>query len=260
MYHGDVVRPAVLYKDSDLLVVDKPPGWLTHYNSRDPRAQNLSRYLQERLEERLYTVHRLDRGTSGLLIFARTRETAVGLSRLFRQQQVRKTYLAVVRGHLRISARIDSPVHRGRRGGIAVSALTYVMPLSRAVLPEPVGRYEEAWYSLVGVHPRTGRFHQIRRHLSAIDHPVIGDTGRGDKEQNRFFAARFGLKELLLRAYRLRLVHPVTGLTLRLCAGVPVRWRMVLADAGLALPPSLDTEPSVRVAGKPVAVVEIERR
>ncbi len=134
-------------------------------------------------------------------------------------------------------------------GSDPVPSTTAVRPIARAVLHEPVGRYDEGWFTLVGVDLLTGRMHQARKHLHHIDHPVIGDKKHGDPAQNRFFAQRLGAPGLFLRAYRLRFRHPVTGLSVEACAGLSEAWIRVAAALGLEIPADLPREASVTQSG-----------
>jgi tRNA pseudouridine65 synthase len=236
----------VLYSDEDLVVSIKPSGYLAHYNARDRRSRNALDALKRALDCDLYAVHRLDRGTSGLMLFARNREAAAELGRQFRERLVGKTYLALVRGHILEAHRIDKPLSQVK-GGERVPSLTHVEPLCHTTLREPVGRYREAWYTLVRLRLETGRLHQARRHLRSIDHPVIGDMRHGDREQSRFFARRFGIAELMLRAYELRFAHPTSGAAVMASSGVPESWRAVAKAIQMDLPAGLVWEPSVAV-------------
>lgn len=236
----------ILYRDDAIVVADKPPGLLVHPNPHERGAATCLRILSERLAARVRTVHRIDRAASGLVLFALTQESASLLSAQFRQRTLGKEYLALVRGHLLEARTIDLPVPRDV-GSAPVPSSTSVRPLARAVLDEPVGRYDQGWFTLVGIDLLTGRMHQARKHLHHVNHPVIGDKKHGDPAQNRFFQQRFGTRELFLRAYRLRFAHPVTGRPVEACAGLPERWLRVAAAIGLEIPPQLPRQPAVSV-------------
>ena len=237
-------RPVVLYSDRDVVLSIKPPGYLAHFNPKDRRSPNALDILKKLTGGDLYAVHRLDRGTSGLMLLARNRDAASELSRQFRERLVGKIYLALVRGHLDRACRIERALSR-EKGSDPLPSVTHVEPLSRVTLAEPVGRYDEAWYTFVRLRLETGRLHQARRHLRSIDHPVIGDMRHGDREQSRFFARRFGMDGLMLRAYELTFAHPVTRDRVLACAGLPPSWTAVAEKIGLALPAELRREPVV---------------
>jgi tRNA pseudouridine65 synthase len=193
----------LLFADEHLVVVDKPAGVVVHRGWADDDGGVLVR-LRAQLGRRVWPVHRLDRGASGALAFALCPEAAAALGRAFGQgadgdAAVDKRYLALVRGHPPATLVIDHPIP-GREGGARVPAVTEIRRL---------GTWER--YALVEARPRSGRLHQIRRHLKHISCPIIGDVNYGKGEHNRLFRARFGLDRLALHAFHLRLPHPQTG-------------------------------------------------
>lgn len=237
-------RSTILYRDDRIVVIDKPPGVLVHRNGWEPEAPTCVHNLAGRLGRRVYNVHRLDRGTSGILVFALDGESSELLARQFRERRVEKRYIALVRGHCTETRRIDTPITDRR--GRSRPAVTTVRPLSRTVVPEPVGPFSEAWFSLVELEIETGRHHQARRHLNYIAHPVIGDKQHGDSRNNRFITHRYGRGELLLRAVELRFDHPENGRRMRGFAGLPDWWRDLLHGIRLEPPRELLEEPGVR--------------
>jgi tRNA pseudouridine65 synthase len=235
----------ILYQDEEILIVDKPPGMLVHRNAWDPHAPTCVNRLAGKLQQRVYNIHRLDRGTSGVLVLALSPESAKTVADAFRDRLVSKRYTAVVRGHLDAPRTVDIPIRK--KNGKAFHAVTHVTPVASTVVPEPVGPYAEAWFSLVEIGLETGRRHQARRHLNYIAHPVIGDKQHGDNRNNRFFAERFGVRELLLRAVRLEFPHPRTGAPVTAFAGLPGWWRELLRAADLHPPEEFLREPSVEI-------------
>ncbi len=212
---------SVLYQDDDLLAVDKPSGLVVHRGwGRDGEVvMTLARALSRR---RVYPVHRLDRGTSGVLVLALTAAAARAVGEAFEAGRVRKRYLVLVRGIAPESGVVDHPVPRSP-GGPRVPAVTRFRRLAS---------FER--YSWLEAVPETGRLHQIRRHLKHISHPVIGDVRYGKGEHNRLFRARFGLYRLALHAAEVRLEHPATGAPLRLAAPLPADLAGPLAAMGLS--------------------------
>lgn len=196
----------ILYRDDDLVAVHKPAGLLVHRNAHAGREPFLLQLLRDQLGTRLYPVHRLDRPTSGLMIMALSPGAAGILARQFAAQEVRKAYVAVVRGFTDVTGVIDSPLKS--ESGTEAQARTEFTRLGIAEVPHPVGPHPTARLSLVRVEPRTGRTHQIRRHFAHIRHPLIGDVLRGDGRQNRFFREHFGVRRLLLASVELRFRHP----------------------------------------------------
>ncbi len=215
---------AILYRDDDLIAVHKPAGLLMHRTAIDAHE---SRFLLQALRDQIgapvYPVHRLDKGTSGVVVFALHAEALRQLAAAFRDGQVEKTYLAVVRGWAAAHEDVDYPLRdrpdrmARRRTIVSRPAFTEVRCLARAELAVAVGRYATARYSLVVCRPRTGRRHQVRLHLKHLRHPVIGDANYGDGAHNRFFQSR-GIARLLLAASAIRFAHPRTGAAVEILA------------------------------------------
>jgi tRNA pseudouridine65 synthase len=230
-----VFRLPVLHHDDRLLAIDKPSGLLVHRGWGGDRvtALDLARRIAGR---RVHPVHRLDRGTSGVLVFALDPEAARRLGEAFAagstgegpaaaMPQVIKVYLALVRGRAPETALVDHAIPRSA-GGPRVPAVTAVRRLAVAELgPRRV-------YSLVEARPATGRLHQVRRHLKHLSLPVIGDVEYGKGEHNRFFRTEYGLERLALHALSLDLPHPA-GERLRLTAPVPGDLAGPLAALGI---------------------------
>lgn len=235
----------ILYQDQELLIVDKPPGMMVHRNAWAPNAPTCVNSLAGILQRRVYNVHRLDRATSGVMLFALNAETAKLLADRFRDREVEKRYVAIVRGHLEEAITVDTPIRNKK--GKEFHAVSHIAPLAKTVVPEPLGDYPEAWFSLVELDLETGRRHQARRHLNYISHPVIGDRQHGDRRNNRFFSDRFGCQELLLRAISLEFTHPLTGRLVRVFGGLPHWWREPLDRVGLKPPEGLLMAPGVTV-------------
>jgi len=203
----------ILYLDDWMAAVNKPAGLMVHRSRLEPRLRHYALQLvRRRLGRRIYPVHRLDRPTSGVLLFGLHPTAARRLARSFARKTVRKRYLAVVRGYLPDEGHIDVALKpdplRHPRDPRRKEALTRYRLLAAAELPYPVGRYETCRYSLVEALPVTGRMHQIRRHFRSISHPVLGDKKYGDNKHNRFLRETLGCRRMLLAAVELQLPHP----------------------------------------------------
>jgi tRNA pseudouridine65 synthase len=209
----------VLYHDKDLVAVDKPPGLLVHRTKLDPRENAAALQLvRDQIGARVFPVHRLDRPTSGVLIFALTDEIARRMSEKFAAREVEKTYLSVVRGiPKRDSWTIDYPLveeldaiadRLADENKLAQEAVTEVKCLASVELPVMVDKFPTSRYALMECRPRTGRKHQIRRHLRHEGHPIVGDVTHGTGKHNRFFAAHFGVRRLLLSCTEISFLHP----------------------------------------------------
>ncbi len=237
----------VLYRDDALVAVAKPSGLLVHRTTLDPReAVNAVYLLRDQLGRFVYPVHRLDRGTSGVLLFALAPDVLPRVTAAFESRDVEKTYLGIVRGWTDPEGTIDSPLDRivdpyderpATPDAPAQPASTGYRTLATTELPLRVDRYPTSRYALVELRPHTGRRHQLRRHLRHVGHPLIGDTTYGHGRHNRLFRERYGSHRLLLAAVELRLVHPVTG--------EPLRIRAPLADDFQSVVDALDWTASV---------------
>jgi tRNA pseudouridine65 synthase len=213
----------IIYRDASLVAVNKPAGMMVHRSSLEWREPDyVLQALRRQVGRRVYPAHRLDKPTSGVLLFSLNREVARRLAGSFARREVKKTYLAVVRGYLDPAGTIDYPLRRDPRGERVEenlrSALTEYRRLAAIELPVAVGRYRTARYSLAAVFPVTGRMHQIRHHMHHISHPIIGDRKHGDNKHNRLFKEKFGCERMLLAAVELRLTHPVTSEDITLTA------------------------------------------
>ncbi len=211
----------ILYQDEYLIAIDKPPGLLVH---RSPIAKQETEFAVQQLRDQIgryvYPVHRLDRPTSGVLLFTFSPELVSAIGSQWMQMQVQKEYLAIVRGFVnggglidyQLSFKRDKYADAGKRLDNAPQpACSEYQSIDKFVIPLPVGRYESARYSLVKLNPITGRKHQLRRHMAHISHPIVGDTTHGDGKQNKFLRAQFGFRQLALSCTRLSFVHPVSN-------------------------------------------------
>ena len=209
----------ILYRDHHLIAIDKPAGLLVHRSDIDRHETRFAvQLLRDQIGKRVHPVHRLDKGTSGVLLFAFEASATRAVGAQFEAGDVHKTYLAVVRGWPPEEGSIDHALSRdqddqGAALGIreAQAARTDYRVLARVELPQSVDRYPTTRYALVALNPVTGRRHQLRRHMKHIAHPVIGDATHGKGIHNRFFASQFGCDRLLLACIALRFRHPVTG-------------------------------------------------
>lgn len=231
----------IVFQDEHLVVIDKPPGLLVHRSEIDRSETRFAvQLLRDQLGRRVSPVHRLDRGTSGLLVFAFEAEVAARLATQFAERGVDKRYLAIVRGVPPEDLVIDHPLDRpedpyAQRGGSgAQPARTRLARLATAEIAVRVDRYPTSRYALVALAPETGRRHQLRRHLKHIAHPIIGDATYGVGRHNRLFAERYGVSRLLLAAVGLSFVHPTTGLPLRLSTEPGEGFERVAAELGWA--------------------------
>ena len=211
----------ILFQDEQLVAVHKPAGLLVH---RSPIDRHETRFalqmVRDLIGERVFPAHRLDKPTSGVLLFARSPDIANRLMSAFAAGEVTKRYLAIVRGVPALEGTIDHPLLEetdrleNRPETLCRTpqqAVTRYRRLAEIEIPAAVSRYPSSRYALVELQPQTGRRRQLRRHLKHIHHPIIGDTTYGDGRHNRFFRQQFDCSRLLLHAVQLEFPHPVTG-------------------------------------------------
>jgi tRNA pseudouridine65 synthase len=222
----------LLYRDAHYVAVDKPAGMLVHRSwIASQETVFLLQTLRDQLGQRVYPIHRLDRPTSGVVLFALSSEAARALCDRFEQREVTKEYLAIVRGYTEEQGRIDYPL-REEPHKPAQQAITDYVRLATVELPHPIGRYATARYSLLRVTPVTGRMRQIRKHCHHICHPLIGDTSHGEGRHNRLFREQFAVERLLLHAHRLRLRLPGVDQPVTITAPLPAEFSQLLSCFG----------------------------
>ncbi|NMP33270.1 tRNA pseudouridine(65) synthase TruC [Thalassotalea sp. M1531] len=227
----------ILYQDDYMVAVDKPAGLFVHRSFLDRHEKYFALQLvRDQVGKYVYPIHRLDKPTSGVLLFALDEKTAKALNELFDQRAIEKTYFALVRGFLNECGVVDYPLKPkldkigdkfASQDKEAQLAITEYQTLQQGVINKPVGRYDSVRYSLVRLKPKTGRRHQIRRHLAHLRFPIIGDVNYGDNKQNPFFHQEFGFKRLMLFAQSLQFDHPVTKKPIMISASFDQQWQQL---------------------------------
>jgi tRNA pseudouridine65 synthase len=224
---------SVLYADADLVAIDKPAGLLVHPSALDAQEERSAlKLLRDQLGEWLWPLHRLDKGTSGVLLFARHQEAARAWGRAFEEGRVSKRYLALVRGWPPERGEIDQPLARDpelpSQGQPRIPALTRYERLACFEWPfQADARHASSRYALVAAEPLTGRRHQIRRHFKHIAHPLVGDTTHGKGAHNRAVAQWLGVSRLWLHCEWMELA----GVP-RIVAAPGQEWASLLRDSG----------------------------
>ncbi|WP_286266439.1 tRNA pseudouridine(65) synthase TruC [Thalassotalea atypica] len=229
----------ILFQDEHFVAVDKPSGLFVHRSFMDKNEIYFALQLvRDQIGQYVYPLHRLDRPTSGVLLFALSENAARLMGQQFSGRKIKKTYYAVVRGHLSGAGQVDYALKEklDKLGDKYVNedkepqpAVTDYQCIAQASLPIPLGKYNSVRYSLVKLNPHTGRRHQIRRHLAHLRYPIIGDINYGDNKQNPFFNQHFGFKRLMLHAQSLSFVHPVTKCPLTITAAVDEYWQALFS-------------------------------
>ncbi|RZJ81447.1 MAG: pseudouridylate synthase [Flavobacterium sp.] len=199
----------IVYRDEHLVAINKPHGLLVHRSKIANDATEFAlQMLRDQIEMHVSPVHRLDRKTGGLLLFAFEKEVEIAMHKQFQEGSVDKKYLAVLRGYAPDEADIDYPL--AKENGNMQDAFTAFKTLQRSEINVAFGKHETSRYSLVEAAPTTGRMHQLRRHFAHIFHPIIGDRKHGCNKQNRFFKEQFEMTTMLLHASELQFDHPIT--------------------------------------------------
>jgi tRNA pseudouridine65 synthase len=210
----------IVYQDQSIVVVHKPPGLLVHRSAIDKyETEFLVQQLRDQIEQQVFVVHRLDKPTSGLMVLGLDKARARALSTSFAERKTYKEYMAIVRGYAtdqiidyalkeKLDKMTDSKVDPNKAAQDAVSSLVL---LAKKEIEKPVGRYATARFSAVKLIPKTGRKHQLRRHMAHISHPILGDTTHGDGKQNKFAREHLQVNRLALVATKLCVPHPVSN-------------------------------------------------
>lgn len=243
----------IVYQDDRFIAINKPAGLLVHRSPIDRYETRFAiQMLRDQIGQRVYPIHRLDKPTSGLLLFALSNEDAALVHQQFSENTVEKRYLAVCRGYTQDTLHIDHPVktvHDKYDETITEverkEAQTDLTTLARCELNFPVGKYASARYSLVELTPHTGRRHQLRAHMKHISHPIIGDAKYGRSEHNQFFQQQLNSHRLMLASYFLRFTQPHTGETISIIAKPEQSFIDTLNALGMheALPQELQRAP-----------------
>nr|WP_194362526.1 pseudouridine synthase [Rufibacter sediminis] len=225
----------ILFEDDYYVAINKPNGLLVHRTRiAEEKKEFALQLLRDQLGLRLYPLHRLDRGTSGVLLFAKSPEATAPVVKAFSERQPDKTYLAIVRGYAPEAGTIDSPIRpdKDHAHKEAQEAVTHFSRLATVELPIPVGRYQTARYSLVKIKPETGRMHQIRKHFAHLRHYIIGDKKHGDWRHNLMFLEKLESPSLLLHAASLTFEHPFSGEKIQIKAQVPLNLQRLCEKFG----------------------------
>ncbi len=209
----------IIYQDEYLVAVNKPHGLLVH-RTKLSNERNLFalQILRDQLNRHVFPVHRLDRKTSGVLLFALDQDNNRQMQLNFSLGEVNKKYLAIVRGYCNEEGIINYPVRK--ENGRLAEALTIFNTIEKVEIDIPSGPHRTSRYSLVEVFPKTGRMHQIRMHFSHISHPIIGDRPHGCQIQNRLFKNKWNMTSMMLHAEELSFSHPVSGEKMKIKAAL----------------------------------------
>lgn len=219
-------RLEVLFQDEHLVIVNKPPGLLVHRSMIDRYETRFAMQLvRDQIGQHVFPVHRLDKPTAGILVFALNSDIARQISAKFETRQVEKRYLAIVRGFAPEQMLVDHALKekldkiadkKAQKGKPPQEAQSHISKLFQLEIPAAVGKYATARYSLMLLKPISGRKHQLRRHMSHLRHPIVGDVNYGDNKHNRFLRESCNFNGLALWSHQIRFEHPVTGQEIKL--------------------------------------------
>ena len=229
----------IIYEDEFLVAINKEAGLLVHRSWLDKGETRFAMQLtRDAVGCHVFPVHRLDKPTSGVLLFAKSSAVARSLTEAFTAHKVSKQYLAVVRGFMPEQGTVDYALSFkpdaiadkfANLDKPAQEAVTHWQSLAQIELLFAVSKkHETSRYSLMRLTPETGRKHQLRRHMRHLFHHIVGDTSHGDGRHNRFFRTQYDCARMLLHAQTLALSHPVTGEPLLLKAGLDDQWMSIM--------------------------------
>lgn len=222
----------IIYRDEYLIAINKPHGLLVHRSRIAADATEFAlQMLRDQLNQWVNPVHRLDRKTGGVLLFALDKEVETAMHQQFSESLVKKKYLAILRGYTPDREEIDYPLKK--ENGTVQEAFTSYITIERAEIEVPFRGHDTSRYSLIEAEPRTGRMHQLRRHFAHILHPIIGDRKHGCNKQNKLFKDNWAMTTMLLHASLLSFRHPVTGEHITIEAHAHPEFQRVMQIMGL---------------------------
>ncbi|NRB65906.1 MAG: tRNA pseudouridine(65) synthase TruC [Vibrio sp.] len=236
----------IVFQDEYFVAVNKPAGMLVHRSWLDKHeTQFVMQTLRDQIGQHVFPLHRLDRPTSGVLIFALSSDVASQVMPMFANHEMVKTYHAVVRGWIEEAGRLDYALKveldkiadkHASQEKEAQEAITDYCPLAKTEIPYSTGKFTTTRYCLMELKPLTGRKHQLRRHMAHLRHPIVGDTTHGDGKHNKLFREVYDSHRLLLHASRLEFVHPFTKQTVLIKAKLDDTWQKICDEFAWQVP------------------------
>ncbi len=244
----------ILFQDEYIVAVNKPAGMLVHRSWLDKHETRfVMQTLRDQIGQHVFPLHRLDRPTSGVLVFALSSEVASEMMPMFAHHQMEKTYHAIVRGWIEEGGVLNYPLKEeldkiadkfATQEQDAKEAITKYQPLSKTEVPYSTGKFPTSRYSLIEMKPKTGRKHQLRRHMAHLRHPIVGDTSHGDGKHNRLFREKYDARRLLLHASKLEFIHPYSGEHVLIEAKVDDIWQRLLDRFHWHIKPTISVFPN----------------
>ena len=199
----------ILYQDEYFIAINKPSGLLVHKSKyAGPADEYAVEKLTNQIGKNVHLVHRLDRKTSGALLFALDKDTLKLISDQFMNREVEKKYIAILRGWTKEEETIDYDLTNENE--VVQNAITYYRRLQTSEIDLPFRGHQTSRYSLVEAIPETGRFHQLRKHFKHILHPILGCRKHGCNKQNKLWLNTFNITAMPLHSHQLNFTHPIS--------------------------------------------------
>ena len=222
----------ILFKDKTFAIIEKEAGMAVTKNSHMSKdADYLNKIAANIFNCNIYNPHRLDAKTSGLIVLCFDKKTTEAFNALFRNKQINKTYHSIVKGNIPGSGTIDKPVF-DRKKRKRLNAITHYKRIEQVATGEKDKNGDDLFLNLLEIKTETGRWHQIRQHLSSQKFDIIGDTQHGDWDMNKRIVNEFGFERLFLHASTLDFQHPETGENIRITSDIPVSFKELLSVWG----------------------------
>ena len=224
----------IVYEDDFLIAINKPAGLLVHRTKLALDAEEFAlQLLRNQVGYQVFPIHRLDRKTSGVLLFAKHPDFVHPFQLTLQETSTQKRYVAIVRGFFPKEILVDHALINEK--GKEQNAITEFRLLKQVEIPLAFGKFETSRYSLIEAFPKTGRMHQIRKHLNHLRHPIIGDRPHGCNKQNKLFLKEFNLSKMLLHAESIELKHPFSNDVMKMNAEFPEHYVEMMELLGCRL-------------------------
>ncbi|MDA3819479.1 MAG: pseudouridine synthase [Candidatus Delongbacteria bacterium] len=218
----------IAYQGTDYVVIDKPAGLPVNKNRHMTLdAEYVNKIAGKQWQQNIFNPHKLDAKTSGLLILCFNKETTALFNTMFARQEIKKSYGAIVKGDVPEKGIIETPVY-DRKKKKKLPAVTRFERLQTVYTGDTDKSGEDLYLNLLRIQPETGRWHQIRQHLSSLKYDIIGDTQHGDWDLNKSITASFGFRRMFLHASELSFPEPGSGKQVRVISPLPEEFDLLL--------------------------------
>lgn len=225
--------PHIIFEDEHLIILYKPSLYYVHPPENKYAKQQVGRntclhWLEDHYNLKPDPIHRLDFATEGLIIFGKTRPVTQKLNLMMRSREIQKYYEAIVRGWFPESyGKIELALETNQQGLIQDCVTVYSTKKKIELNTTINSSFKTSRYSWLDLDLQTGRWHQIRRHMNRVSHPVIGDTQHGDTRHNKYFREILNIEGLCLKANRIKMTHPIENKIIELHCPVSPKWEII---------------------------------